>query len=418
MTQETSIADWPIPIEDPDFYLNDPWPAFSWMQKERPFYHYAPLDTYVITRHRDIRDIAAQADNFGNERGIFLNEIKFRAQAGDSNFSEGFWPKGGEQIGNTDPPRHTELRRVANPAFSIAALEALEKPIAEHVNHLLDEMKSGDTIDWWKFTAAVPIEAACHLIGLAATDRNKVQHWSDELEKLGADLSFEELQAAMADFKSLQDYITDNVNRRKAEMAAGAKDGTDLISVLLNAEIDSGKVKLPTVITFAMTAMAAGSDTTRALLLGLAHQFAEYPEQWEILRKDRSLVKNAIEEVLRWVTPARAFVRFVKRDTEVNGQKLNAGQYVYLMYMAANRDEEAFKDAHRFDVTRSDASRHVAFGAGPHICLGARLARLEGTVVLNAMLDRFSGLEFAGEPKRVHHIIRNSWDTIPIRVAR
>jgi len=416
---EDKVANREVPIEDPQFYLNDPWPTFAWMQREAPFYLYEPLDTFVITRHRDIMAIAPRADVFSNARGIFLNEIKFREQAGGENFSEGFWPEGGEQIGNTDPPRHQELRRVSQGAFTIPAMEALEGKLSGHVGHMLDELADQGEVDFWEFAAGVPVEAACQLIGLPSTDRKRVQFWSDELEKLGADISFEELQAAVAEFDSLKEYISENVDRRKAERMAGDGGGLDLISVLLDAELDGQKgVKLPNVITFAMTAIAAGADTTRAMLLGLPYYFAKNPDQWRKLREDRSLVKNAIEETLRMVTPARAFLRHVTKDVEINGQPMNAGQYVYLMYMAANRDSDVFEDPHRFDVARKNASRHLAFGAGPHLCLGQRLARSEGVQVLSAMLDRFQRIELAGEPEPVVHIIRNSWETLPVRLIR
>ena len=226
-----------------------------------------PLKTYVITRYKDILAISPRADVFSNARGIFLNEIKYREAAGDANFSEGFWPEGGEQIGNTDPPRHQELRRVSQGAFTIPAIEAVESKLSAYVNGALDQMAATGEVDYWDFAASLPIEAACHLIGLPATDRARVQHWSDELEKLGADIPFEELMAAVAGFDTLKDYITENVDRRKAERAAGGEPGLDLISVLLDAELDGIKgVKLPNVITFAMTAIAAGADTTRALL--------------------------------------------------------------------------------------------------------------------------------------------------------
>ena len=200
--QET--VDREVPIEDPKFYLDDPWPTFDWMQREAPFYHYKSLDTFVITRHADIMAIAPRADVFSNARGIFLNEIKYREQAGDENFSDGFWPKGGEQIGNADPPRHQELRRVSQGAFTIPAMESIQPKLSAHVGELLEEMADQDEVNFWDFAAAVPIEAACQLIGLPSTDRSRVQFWSDELEKLGADISFEELQAAMAEFASLK----------------------------------------------------------------------------------------------------------------------------------------------------------------------------------------------------------------------
>lgn len=415
--QET--VDREVPIEDPKFYLDDPWPTFDWMQREAPFYHYKSLDTFVITRHADIMAIAPRADVFSNARGIFLNEIKYREQAGDENFSDGFWPKGGEQIGNADPPRHQELRRVSQGAFTIPAMESIQPKLSAHVGELLEEMADQDEVNFWDFAAAVPIEAACQLIGLPSTDRSRVQFWSDELEKLGADISFEELQAAMAEFASLKEYITENVERRKAEIAGGDEGGLDLISVLLDAELDGQKgVELPNVITFAMTALAAGGDTTRALLLGLPYYLAKNPDQWRKLKEDRSLVKTAIEETLRMVTPARAFIRHVSKDFEVNGQSMKSGQYVYLMYMAANRDPAVFEDPHKYDVSRKNAARHLAFGAGPHLCLGARMARMEGAQVLNNLLDRFDRIELAGEPKPVHHIIRNSWESMPVRLIR
>lgn len=408
-----------VPIEDPQFYLNDPWPIFEWMQREAPFYMYEPLRTYVITRHRDIMAIAPRADVFSNARGIFLNEIKYREQAGDANFSEGFWPEGGEQIGNTDPPRHQELRRVSQGAFTVPAIQAVQEKVTAHVDRMMDEMGDKGEVDYWDFAAGLPIEAACHLIGLPATDRARVQHWSDELEKLGADIPFEELMAAVAGFDTLKDYITENVERCKAERAAGNVHGLSLIDVLLDAELDGIKgVKLPNVITFAMTAMAAGADTTRALLLGLPYYLAKNPDQWQRLKQDRSLVKTAIEETLRLVSPARAFLRYVHQDVEINGQQMKEGEHVYLMYWAANRDPEVFADQHKFDVGRANASRHLAFGAGPHVCLGSRLARMEGIITLNAMLDKFERIELTAEPKPVVHIIRNSWENMPLRFVR
>lgn len=401
-----------VPIEDPEFYLGDPWPTFARMRAEQPFYHYAPLDIFVLTRHRDIRDVSILPNLFVSSRGIFLADAKYRDQAGDTTMTDSFFPKDGEQVGTTDPPRHQELRRVIAPAFSIPALEAVRGPVSAHVHELLDVIAPGQPFDWVPVASAVPITAACNLIGLPATDHERVQSWSDELEKLGGDLSFAEIQQAAKELGSLQDYIVANVQRLKA----APTHGNDLLSVLLYAELDNDKVTLGNVVMFAMTAMAAGSDTTRALLAGIVRCFADHPDQWTHLRENRALVRNAIEEVLRWVTPARAFMRVAVQDTEVNGQAIKAGQSLYLMYMAANRDETAFVNADRFDVTRRDASRHLAFGAGPHLCVGQRLARMEGEVVLNALLDRFARIELAGPPVPIRHIIRNSWEALPVRL--
>ncbi|KXJ99137.1 MAG: Steroid C26-monooxygenase [Nitrospira sp. OLB3] len=399
-----------VPIEDPDFYINDPWPTFAWMQAEQPFYYYAPLNTFVLTRYKDIRDVSVQPNLFVNSRGTFLNDIKYKDRVQDSTITDSFFPKDGEQVGTTDPPRHQDLRRVIMPAFSIPAMEALHHPITSHITAMLDAIEPGKPVEWMDYAAAMPITAACHLIGLPATDHKRVQYWSDELEKLGGDLTFEQINQAAQDFQSLQSYIVENVERRKAERDT---NGVDLLSVLLNAELDNDKVTMGNVVMFAMTAMAAGSDTTRAMLGGIVRCFADNPDQWTLLRENRKLVGNAIEEVIRWVTPARAFLRVAVEDTEVNGHQIKEGQALYLMYMAANRDETAFVNAGKFDATRKDASRHLAFGAGPHLCAGMRLARMEGAIMLNALLDRFSKIELAGTPQPVRHIIRNSWSSLP-----
>ncbi len=400
-----------VAIEDPEFYLDDPWPTFAWMRAEQPFYHYAPLDTFVLTRYKDIRDVSIKPNLFVNSRGTFLADVKYRDQVTDSTITDSFFPKDGEQVGTADPPRHQDLRRVIAPAFSIPAMEAVRGPVREHLDEMLAKIVPGTPVEWMEIAAAMPITAACHLIGLPATDHKRVEFWSDELEKLGGDLTFEQIQQAANDFASLQEYIVANVERLKA---AGPIAGVDLLSVLLTAELDNDKVTMGNVVMFAMTALAAGSDTTRAMLAGIAYCFAEHPDQWTDLRENRALVGNAIEEILRWITPARAFLRVAVEDTTINGQPIKAGQNLYLMYMAANRDENAFVDAERFDITRKDASRHLAFGAGPHLCAGMRLARMEGEIMLNALLDRFSRIDLAGPAVPVRHIIRNSWETLPV----
>ncbi|OLT09025.1 hypothetical protein BJF78_06765 [Pseudonocardia sp. CNS-139] len=155
--------------------------------------------------------------------------------------------------------------------------------------------------------------------------------------------------------------------------------------------------------------LAAGSDTTRALLTGTVLAFAEFPEQMTRLRNDRSLINSAIEESLRWTTPARSFVRTALQDTEIRGQKIKAGQRVFLLYAAANFDEDAFDDPFTYDIGRANAMQHVAFGFGPHTCIASQLVRMEMRIVLNKMLDKFSAVRKVSEPTPVVHVLRHSW---------
>ncbi|MEU2621682.1 cytochrome P450 [Streptomyces sp. NPDC007157] len=398
-----------VPIEDPGFYVDDPWPVFARMQEDAPFYHYAPLDTFVVTRHADIRAIAGLPETFVSSRGLFLNDVKYQARAGDELITDSFFPKGGEQVGTTDPPRHAELRRVMAPAFSAEAIRRLREALTPDVRELVAGIAPDTVVDWVSYANLVPINAAIRMIGLPHTEFERVRFWSDELEKLAGDVTFEELRAAAAEFQSLQRFIVESLEARRRDPGDG-----DLLTVLLTAELDRTNVSEANVVMFAMTMLAAGNDTTRSLLAGLVHQLARHPDQWELLRRDRSLIPSAVEETLRYVTPARAMLRTATRDVEIDGHRVRAGQHVYLMYMAANRDESVFPDAHRYDVTRAESVRHLAFGAGIHHCMGARLVRAQAPIVLDALLDRFSGVTPAADPTPVLNHIRNGWTSMPV----
>lgn len=399
-----------IPIEDPQFYLDDPFPTFAWLREADPFYYYAPLDTYVVSRHADIKAITSQPNVFVSSQGIFLNDWKYAGQAGDQTLTDSFFPPDGEQVGTADQPRHTDLRRVIAPAFSPRAIARMSAALAADVAGMLAGITPGEVVDWMPIAGIIPIKASTKLIGLPDTDLDRVQVWSDELEKLGGDLGLEELQAAAREFQSLQKFIVENVELKRQNPG-----GEDLLTVLLSAELDNDKVSEANVVMYAMTVMAAGSDTTRALLAGLVYYLAQNPDQWDLLRSDRSMVPGAVEETLRYVTPARAFGRTALEDAVIDGHTIRAGQRVYLMYMAANRDEAVFPNAEKFDITRAESAKHLSMGSGPHICAGSRLVRLEAPIVLNALLDRFSRIELAGPATPVVHVIRNSWASMPVR---
>jgi cytochrome P450 len=398
-----------VRIEDPQFYLEDPYPVFARLRAEDPVFHYPPLDTYVLTRHDDIRYVNRHPELFSNARGIFLNDVKYRAaSAGAPTITDSFFPPDGEQIGTTDPPRHHELRRVVSPAFAARALELMDGEIRRFAAELVERIEPDTVTDWMELAGTLPIRTGSLLIGLPDADAAQVRHWSDELEKLGGDLTLEELQAAAGEFATLRDYIVQNLEAKRSAR------GNDLLSTLLEAELDDRKVSEANVIMFAMTMLAAGSDTTRALLAGMVWALAHHPDQLARLAADRSLVPGAVEEALRWVTPARAFLRTATADTSVSGTTVREGEHVYLMYMSANRDEAVFRQADRFDIARTENELHLAFGIGTHVCIGARLVRLEAGILLNALLDRFPRWELAAEPVPVVHVIRNSWHDMPV----
>ncbi len=185
--------------------------------------------------------------------------------------------------------------------------------------------------------------------------------------------------------------------------------GSDLMTTLLDAELDGEKLSDVRLFTYCALVLAVGTDTTRSLLTGMAIALAQHPDQLARLRADRSLMPTAVDEALRWTTPARGFVRTLLTDTEIRGQKIKAGQRVYLFYSAGNIDPDVFPDPLTFDITRDQDIQHLGFGFGPHICIAAQMVKMEASMLYNMILDRFSSWELAGEPERLKHILRNGW---------
>jgi cytochrome P450 len=196
--------------------------------------------------------------------------------------------------------------------------------------------------------------------------------------------------------------------------AKRANPGEDLISTLLASQLDGKPVSEANLLTYCSTFLAAGSDTTRSLLAGMALALAEHPDQLKKLKADPRLLDGAIEESLRWVTPARGFLRTALADVQVRGVDIKAGQRVYLLYDAGNRDAQVFADPWTYDIERSNASAHLGFGYGPHLCIAAHLARLEARELYGALLNSFDRIEVAGDVIEIRQLLRNGWVHLPL----
>jgi cytochrome P450 len=394
-----------IPFEDPRFYAEDPYPVFARLQRENPIYYYEPLDIFILTKLDDIREAAGNATVFSSGHGLFLNDLRMmRENAGGASVFDGFFPADAEHFAFADPPRHKTLRGLITPAFAAKSLAALKPSIEEFVAELMDRLEPGRQVDFVaEFADRLPIMIATRLLGIEVQDVEVVKRWSDALEAMNSVDTIEEINAANATFASMNSVFEQEFARKRG------KPGSGLVSDLLNSTLDGEPLSESNVLTYCTTVLAAGSDTTRALLTGTVLAFADFPDQMTKVREDRSLVNSAIEEALRWVTPARSFVRTALADTEIRGQRIKAGQRVFLLYAAANFDEEKFSDPFVFDVTRANAMQHVAFGFGPHTCIASQLVRTQMRIVLNALLDKFSSVRKLAQPTPVVHVLRHSW---------
>ena len=310
---------------------------------------------------------------------------------------------------NMDPTMHTRYRRLVNHGFTPKMVRDLEQTIVGYADGIIDSVCERGTADFVEeISAALPLLVIAELLGVPQEDRRMVFDWSNQM--IGADDPEYQLPdaepgaAAMAVFSYAEELAS---QRRLAPRQ-------DLVSVLIDAQVEGEKLEQLELDLFFMLLIVAGNETTRNLMSGAMTAFFDHPDQWELLRKDRSLLANAVEEMLRYVTPVMHFRRTATQDLELRGQQIMEGDKVVFWHSSANRDETAFDDPDTFDVRRSP-NNHIAFGGvGPHFCLGANLARMEIMVMFDRLLDRMPDMRLDGEVQRLQSNFINGTKHIPI----
>jgi cytochrome P450 len=395
-----------IRVEDPDFYFAGRRDSYERLHAECPVFHYEPLDVLVLTKHEDIRQAARRPDIFSSAHGLHLHQLRLTPEEVEVYAT---LYGSGEQFAFADPPRHKELRGVATRIFAPRALERLGEQVRRDVAELVGKIEPGSSLDFVEVVAAaLPIRVAVALIGLPSGHDADIRRWSDALESLKLIHGADNIRAAIRQFSEMDDFF------RKQFVIKRANPGEDLISTLLAAQLDGAPITESNLLTYCSTFLAAGSDTTRSLLTGMALALAEHPDQMRKLKQNPALLDGAIEESLRWTTPARGFLRTALTDTQVRGVDIKAGQRIYLLYDAGNRDAEVFADPWTYDIERPNASSHLGFGYGPHLCIAAHLARLEARELYGALLNAFGSIEITGEVTEIRQLLRNGWVHAPL----
>ena len=313
---------------------------------------------------------------------------------------------------NMDPTMHTRYRRLVNKGFTPKLVRDLEQQIVGYADGIIDAVCERGTADFVEeISAELPLLVIAELLGVPQEDRRKVFDWSNrmigsedpEYQIEGVDSG----EAAMAVFS----YAEELAAARRLEPRQ------DLVSTLINAEVEGEKLDQLELDLFFMLLIVAGNETTRNLMSGAMSAFFDHPDQWEKLRQDRSLLPGAVEEMLRFVTPVMHFRRTVVADTELGGQALQEGDKIVFWHTSANRDESVFTDPDTFDIARSP-NNHIAFGGGgPHFCLGANLARMEIMVMFDRLLDRIPDIRLDGEVQRLQSNFINGTKHIPVAFA-
>lgn len=355
-----------IRLLSPDFYA-DPHPHFAWMRREAPVYWDDASGIWGVTRYDDVMQVSRDWKTFCSGQGS-------RPESSVPSMI------------NRDPPEHILRRRIVSAGFTPRRVEDHEPFLRAKVRELIDAVASRGSCDFVRAIATpLPMFMIGELMGLPEADHEQLLHWSD-LFATGGEHVREEVGPAVEAYAS---YIMRIVEERRG------RDGDDLVSLVVNAEIEGRRLDDHDLVFETMLILVGGDETTRHVISGGLEALLRRPDQLSALRRDRSLLASAIEEMLRWVTPIQNMNRTATCDVELGGQRVRAGDRLLLLYPSANRDESAFPAAERFDIRRHP-NEHVAFGGfGRHHCLGAQLARLELRVLFEELLDRFADIALA-----------------------
>jgi cytochrome P450 len=311
---------------------------------------------------------------------------------------------------NVDPPEQTRLRRILAPAFSPRSVGLLKESIEKNAAEIAGAMTGAGELDLvTACTAELPIRTIADMLGVPESDRHLVREWSDALigfenaENMGM-----AAETAMV-FANLLEYGKNVLRDRRAN----PRD--DMMTNLANAEVDGERLTEDEFGLFYLLLIIAGNETTRNSLSGAVIALQQQGK-WGELSADPDLLVTATDECIRFVSPVNTFRRTATRDVELGGQQVRAGDKVVLFYSAANRDPKVFAEPHRLDLTR-DPNPHLAFGFGPHFCLGSRLAKLQFATMMRELVTRFPNLQLAGEPSHLRSNFINGVLKLPVSLG-
>jgi cholest-4-en-3-one 26-monooxygenase len=393
-----------VRLIDQDHYaaFGPPHEEFRRLRAEAPVsWHQAPNGQkfWAVTRYKDVFAVSLDQKTFSSARRGAI----FRT------FSEEEYEPQKRMLINLDPPEHTRYRRLVSLGFSSRMIRRLEEHVRDISADLIDQVARVGQCDFVEsISAELPLRVIVELVGVPLEDRHRVLRWSNEM--LGYDDPEYQVDPATPQIAAAELFMY--ANELAADRLANPRD--DLASELIHAEVEGSRLTPEEFNSFFILLLVAGNETTRNLVSGGLLGLIEHPEERARLAANPALLPTSVEEMLRWVTPVNLFQRTATRDVELRGQQIREGDTVVLFYASANRDEEAFPDAHRFDVGRTP-NEHLAFGIGSHFCLGANLARLEIRLMFEELLRRLPDIELAGPVERLRSNFINGIKRMPVR---
>lgn len=394
--------------DDPQV-LADPFPLYRRMQDEDPC-HWSPrLKAWVLTRYEDVRDVCLDKEMSSDRLRPYFATLPSEEARRIAEIMKylSLW------MVFRDPPEHTRLRRLTSKVFHVKSMHAMRPRIEALMHWLMQQIGEREAFDFiGDFAGPLPALVIMDMLGVPREELGRVKRLSDDMALFigSSRMAQEKYDIAEAATREMADFFRGMIAARRARPQA------DLLSELVALEDGGDRLSEDELVATCILLLFAGHETTTNHLANGLLALLQFPGELAKLRADAALAPAAVEELLRYDGPTNAQVRIVQREHELHGKRLRAGERVFILLSAANRDPRAYADPDRVDLARNGPP-HLSFGFGPHLCLGFPLARLEGQIALPAVLARWPRLELMGAPLEwLNSMVFRGLKSLPVRV--
>ncbi|WRZ89704.1 cytochrome P450 [Streptomyces sp. NBC_01007] len=393
-----------VDLTDPNTFLHTDMEDF-WrrVRAEQPVYLHPATDRgsefWVVSRHADVMAVLQDPEQFSSQPGNMMSSL--HKPGGD--------PAAGKILALTDAPRHNAMRTILLKAFSPRIRKGVTDKLQQRVDHILGHAVGTGTFDFAKEVAeVVPMGTICDLLGFPSTDHKYVLDLSREA--VSADDEGQTEEDVWLSRNELLIYSQEIIEARREDPQ------DDLISAMATCRINGEPMTDDEVVVNCYGFILAGDHTSRLAMVGALLAFSQHPDQWLALKEGHVSIASAVEEIVRWTTPAMHIGRTATAEVTIGGQTIREGDHVILWNTSANRDESVFSDPHSFDLARTP-NKHLGFGFGPHFCFGSYLGRAEIAAVLKTLVSRVDRIELMGDPKALYSTFLRGYSSLPVSLV-